>query len=79
MDYALERHSGLLDLVEIESSSLELFTKDGNPRKELVHAEQQVFDWLEWMEANGSYVEFPTKSGYWVKDDGLTIHTLLGF
>jgi hypothetical protein len=55
MDYALERLTGFVDLVEIESSTLELYTKTGDPRKELVHAEQQVMDWLEWLQAHGDY------------------------
>jgi hypothetical protein len=52
MDFALELTSGLVDLVEIEPSSFPLYTRAGNPRAELVHAEQQVLDWLEWLEAN---------------------------
>lgn len=55
MDYALEKHSGLVDLVEIESSSLSLFNKRGDPSSHLVHAEQQVFDWLHWIESNNPY------------------------
>ena len=55
MDYALERVTGFIDLVEIESSTLELYTRNGDPRKELVHAEQQVMDWLEWVQAHGEY------------------------
>lgn len=55
MDYALIRHSGIADLVEIESSNLKLFNKSGSPSQYLVHAEQQVMDWLEWIEAHGSY------------------------
>jgi hypothetical protein len=55
MDYALERVSGLVDLVEIEASTHPLFTQAGNPRKELVHAEQQVIDWLDWIEQHGEY------------------------
>lgn len=55
MDYALKRHSGLIDLVEIESSCLQLFNKSGSPSQYLVHAEQQVLDWIEWIETNGSY------------------------
>jgi len=38
MDFAIERRSGLIDLVEIERASHQLFTKRGDPRKELVHA-----------------------------------------
>lgn len=55
MDYALEKHSGLVDLVEIESSSLPLFNKKGDPSSHLVHAEQQVIDWLSWIESNNPY------------------------
>lgn len=50
MDYALQRFDGIFDLVELESSSLGLYTKDGNPRAELTHAEQQILDWQEWLE-----------------------------
>lgn len=55
MDYALEKHSGLVDLVEIESSSLPLFNKKGDPSSYLIHAEQQVIDWLDWIETNSPY------------------------
>jgi len=55
LDYALQKYSGEYDLVEIESSSLPLYTKGGNPSQYLVHAEQQVFDWLHWIERNNSY------------------------
>jgi hypothetical protein len=53
MDFALQRSSGLIDLVEIEAARHPLFTKKGNPRSELVHAEQQVLDWLRWIEHYG--------------------------
>lgn len=55
MDYALEKHSGLVDLVEIEASSHPLFNKKGDPSSHLVHAEQQVMDWLHWIETNNPY------------------------
>jgi len=55
MDYALERYSGVVDLVEIEASSLPLFTKRGDPSQFLTHAEQQVIDWLAWIERNSAY------------------------
>jgi len=55
MDYALERHSGFVDLVEIEASTHVLYNAKGDPRTELVHAEQQVLDWIEWMQAHGEY------------------------
>ena len=55
VDYALEKFNGLVDLMEIESSTLPIFTKQGNPSSYLVHAEQQVIDWLDWIEKNNSY------------------------
>ena len=55
MDYALEKISGLVDLVEIEASTHNLYTKDGNPSSALIHAEQQVLDWLYWIERNSAY------------------------
>ena len=55
VDYALEKFNGLIDLMEIESSTLNVFTKQGNPSNHLVHAEQQVIDWLDWVEKNNSY------------------------
>ena len=57
MDYALERMSGLFDLVEIEPSNIPIFNKKGNPSERLVHAEQQVLNWLEWVEKNYHYAE----------------------
>ena len=57
MDYALERYDGIYDLLEIESSNLKLFTKQGNPTKELVHAEQQVLDWQQWLEEKNFYAQ----------------------
>lgn len=57
MDYALERYDGIYDLLEIESSNLKLFTKQGNPTKELVHAEQQVLDWQQWIEEKNFYAQ----------------------
>jgi hypothetical protein len=55
MDYALMKFDGMIDLLEIESSNLPVFNKQGNPTKYLVHAEQQVFDWFEWIESHISY------------------------
>ncbi len=55
VDYALEQTNGLVDVVEIEPSSFSLFNLKGDPTSKLVHAEQQVFDWLRWMERHNSY------------------------
>lgn len=54
-DYVLKRYNGLYDVVEIEASTLNVYTKQGNPASALVHAEQQIMDWLEWIEHNNSY------------------------
>jgi hypothetical protein len=55
MDYALERLDGVVDLLEIEASTHRLFTQAKNPTQHVVHAEQQVLDWLDWIDTNGEY------------------------
>lgn len=55
MDYAAERLNGIFDLIEIESANLNLYNKSGNPSAYMVHAEQQVLDWITWIEKNNSY------------------------
>lgn len=57
MDYALKQISGLFDLLEIEASNLPLFNKKGNPSHYLIHAEQQVLDWLLWISKNRPYAQ----------------------
>jgi len=57
MDYALQHYSGLVDLLELESSNLPVFNKKGNPSHYLIHAEQQVLDWLSWIEENHPYAK----------------------
>tara|TARA_Y100000588_G_C14251010_1_gene923417 strand:- start:161 stop:1285 length:1125 start_codon:yes stop_codon:yes gene_type:complete len=54
-DYALEKYDGSCDVVELESSNLKLYTKAGNPTSHLVHAEQQILDWLDWIDKNNPY------------------------
>lgn len=54
-DFVLQRLSGTIDVVEIESDRAQVFTKAGNPSSQLTHAEQQVFDWLAWIEDHASY------------------------
>ena len=53
MDFALVRSSGLADLVEIEASTHAVFNRRGDPSGALVHAEQQVLDWLAWLDRFG--------------------------
>lgn len=55
LDYALQKYTGEYELVEIEASTHQLYTKNGNPSQHLVHAEQQVIDWLHWLEENHAY------------------------
>jgi hypothetical protein len=55
MDYALERRSGIVDLVEIEASTRRLFNQKGDPSGDLVHAEQQVLNWHVWLEKHHLY------------------------
>src|SRR6202007_2214123 len=54
MDFALVRSSGLVDLGEIEASTHRLLNKRGDAAAPLVHAEQQVLDWLSWLDQHGS-------------------------
>lgn len=53
MDFALVRSSGLADLVEIEASTHSVFNRRGDPSAALVHAEQQVLNWLGWLDRFG--------------------------
>ena len=55
MDYALQRFDDVFDLVELESSNLPLFNKNGQPSHYLVHAEQQILDWQDWLEEKNFY------------------------
>ncbi|MFL4358880.1 Shedu anti-phage system protein SduA domain-containing protein [Streptococcus uberis] len=55
-DYVLQKNDGLYEVVELEASTHKLFTKNGNPSSHLIHAEQQIFDWFEWLERNNPYI-----------------------
>ena len=44
-----------MDVVEIEASTHALYASAGNPTSALVHAEQQVLDWLAWLDENSPY------------------------
>lgn len=41
--------------IEIENADTKLFTKGGNPTKELTHAVQQTRDWCDWVHHNLHY------------------------
>lgn len=55
MDFALERFDGIFELVEIEACTHNLYTRGGNPSAALLHAEQQVLDWQDWIEEKSFY------------------------
>ena len=55
MDYALELTDGSIDVMEIEASTHSLYNRNCNPTVALVHAEQQVLDWLAWLDENSPY------------------------
>jgi len=55
MDYALELIDGSVDVMEIEASTHPLYKRGGDPTVALVHAEQQVLDWLAWLDVNSPY------------------------
>lgn len=65
------RHSGGCEweAVEIESPKAKLFTKAGNPTKELTHAIRQIQDWRAWLQRNQNYAARPTaESGLGLTD-----------
>jgi Shedu protein SduA, C-terminal len=41
--------------MEIEASTHKLYTRAGNPSAALTHAEQQVLDWLAWLDEYAPY------------------------
>lgn len=55
MDYALELMDGSIDVMEIEASTHSLYKRNGDPTVALVHAEQQVLDWLAWLDEYSPY------------------------
>lgn len=62
MDYAAQRFDGVFDLVELESSNLPLFNQNGTPSRYLVHAEQQILDWQNWLEEKNFYAREKLKN-----------------
>lgn len=61
LDFALERWDGTCDMLEIEPSNAKLFISNNSPSAKLVHAEQQVLDWLRWASKFPDYAgrDFP--------------------
>ena len=58
-DFVIELGDQQYVLVEIEAATRPLYTKTGNPSRELAHAVQQVEDWLNLIETAAPYI--PTK------------------
>jgi hypothetical protein len=56
IDFLLKRIDGIWEIVEIERSSLPLFTKKLDPRQELRHATQQVINYQSFCMRNYSYL-----------------------
>lgn len=48
-DFVIRRSESDYELVEIESPSHPLYTKQPNPSKQLTHAVKQVQDWRQWI------------------------------
>lgn len=42
-------------LVEIERPRDALYTKDGDPADRHKHGQQQIMDWIEWLDENKDY------------------------
>lgn len=57
MDFALKTWNGEIHILEIENSHKSLFTQKLRPSADLVHAEQQVLDWYDWIEKFPNYAE----------------------
>jgi hypothetical protein len=54
-DYALELNDGSVDVMEIEASTHSLYKRNGDSTVPLIHAEQQVLDWLAWLDEHSPY------------------------
>lgn len=55
--------------VEIESPKAPLFTKSGDPSRQLTHAIRQIHDWRAWITSNQAYASRPKgESGLGLQD-----------
>lgn len=52
IDFLIRESDGSYLLVELENVRQRLFTKDGDFTQEVNHAQRQVEDWQQWIEAN---------------------------
>lgn len=54
-DFVIQTTPEQYVLVEIERPGLPVLTKEGRPRAELTHAQQQVKDWFDWIGRHSEY------------------------
>ena len=54
-DFVIDLGNGEYEFVELEPSTVPLFTKAGDPTKFVTHAQRQVEDWREWVQTNLQY------------------------
>ena len=55
IDFVLELPQERHVLVEIERPRDKLYTKDGDPADRHKHGQQQIMDWIEWLDENRDY------------------------
>jgi hypothetical protein len=55
VDFVLELPQQRHVLVEIERPRDALYTKDGDPADRHKHGQQQIMDWIEWLDENRDY------------------------
>jgi len=55
VDFVLELPQERHVLVEIERPRDRLYTKDGDPADRHKHGQQQIMDWIEWLDENKDY------------------------
>lgn len=55
VDFVLELPQQRHALVEIERPRDRLYTKDGDPADRHKHGQQQIMDWIEWLDENREY------------------------
>lgn len=55
IDFVLELPQQRHVLVEIERPRDRLYTKDGDPADRHKHGQQQIMDWIEWLDENRDY------------------------
>ncbi|TET71794.1 MAG: DUF4263 domain-containing protein [Candidatus Aminicenantes bacterium] len=75
-----ERHSAGFEwqAVELENPNAPMFTKQGDPSKQLTHAIRQIQDWRAWLQRNQNYASRPKiESGLGLTDIVSTIPGLI--